>query len=72
MTFRTKQLNARQSVNHGKWCASAGDGLNYLHTDGVVRFSTMSNGNWTGFFSTEADALAAIAKFEKANAGATQ
>lgn len=64
MTFRTKQLNARQSVNHGKWCASTGDGFNYLHTDGVVRFSTMSNGNWTGFFSTEAEAKAAIDAYQ--------
>jgi hypothetical protein len=65
MTFRTKQLNARQSVNHGKWCASTGDGFNYLHTDGVVRFSTMSNGNWTGFFLTEAEAKAAIDAYQE-------
>ena len=40
----------------------------YLHRDGVVRQNIFHNGDRLGYYATEADALAAIAKFEKANA----
>jgi hypothetical protein len=44
----------------------------YLHRDGVVRQSTFHHGERLGYYATEAEALAVIAKFEKANQEATQ
>jgi hypothetical protein len=44
----------------------------YLHRDGVVRQHIFHHGERLGYFATEAEALAAIAKFEKANQEATQ
>jgi hypothetical protein len=39
----------------------------YLHSDGVVRQSIMHNGDRLGYYATQEDALAAIAKFQSAN-----
>lgn len=44
----------------------------YLHRDGVVRQHIFHHGERLGYYATEAEALATIAKFEKANKEATQ
>jgi hypothetical protein len=36
----------------------------YLHRDGVVRDSTYHHGERLGYYETEAEALAAITKFQ--------
>jgi hypothetical protein len=40
----------------------------YLHRDGVVRQNIFYRGERLGYFTSKAEALEAIAKFESANA----
>jgi hypothetical protein len=37
----------------------------YLHSDLVMRSTTSHNGEWTGYFDTEAEANAAIEAYQK-------
>jgi hypothetical protein len=39
----------------------------YLHRDGVVRQRILHGGERLGYYATEAEALAVIAKFQSAN-----
>ena len=75
MQLTTKQLpHPWTPSNPGKmaWYIPAWRPGYYLHRDGVVRQSTFHHGERLGYYATEAEALAVIAKFEKANQEATK
>jgi hypothetical protein len=46
------------------WYVPAWNAGYYLHRDGVVRQHIFHHGERLGYYATEAEALAAIAKFE--------
>jgi hypothetical protein len=66
MRERTRLDHPRQNAYgwFGWYVRAAASFSNYLHSDGVVRESIRHSGNDSGYFATEEEALAAIAKFE--------
>jgi hypothetical protein len=74
MNLTPKQLpHPWTPSNPGKmaWYVPAWRPGYYLHRDGVVRQSTFHNGERLGYYATEAEALAVIARYE-ASQEATQ
>jgi hypothetical protein len=60
-----KQIIFMQSSGPSpQWYVPAWNPGYYLHRDGVVRRNIFHNGKRLGYYATEAEALAAIAKFE--------
>jgi len=66
------ELDQPEKNPHGWYVGVANETSRYLHRNGEVRKTTESEAGWTGYFATEAEALAVIAKFQKANKEATQ
>jgi hypothetical protein len=66
MSETTRLDHPRQNTYgwFGWYVRAAASFSNYLHADGVIRESIRHGGNDSGYFATEAEALAAIAKFQ--------
>jgi hypothetical protein len=65
--FTPKQISAKSSVVPNQWYVPAWRPGYYLHRDGVVRQNIFHGGERLGYYATEAEALATIAKFQEAN-----
>jgi hypothetical protein len=57
---------------YGWYVGVKDDYYHYLHADGVIRDGATHSGNDSGYFTTEAEALAVIARYEAKQAEATQ
>jgi len=65
------ELDQPEKNTYGWYVGVKDDYYYYLHADGVIRDGATHSGNYSGYFATEAEALAVIAKFEAANKEAT-
>ena len=71
--FTPKRIELpRSSGPSPQWYIPAWNPGYYLHRDGVVRQHIFYHGERLGYYKSEAEALAAIAKFEKANQEVTK
>ncbi len=66
MKDTTRLCKPGRNIN-GWFVGVEDDVVFYLHSDGIVRESTCFRGKWTGYFATEADALAAIEAWKANN-----
>lgn len=67
--MKAYQFNFRSRFD-GKWYVPEVEGgIRYLHKDGLIRQGTCrEDGEYTGYYDTEAEANAAIAAFQSKDA----
>jgi hypothetical protein len=66
------ELDAPDRNPHGWYVGVANETSRYLHRNGEVRKTTESEAGWTGYFATEAEAVAAIEKYAAKQAEVNQ
>lgn len=78
MTTTLTPLKPRYSKRDTAWfipCGTpghlCGDGRHYLHSDGIVRVGATQDGERTGWYSHERDAMSAVAAWHRREAKGT-